>query len=236
MRGRPWILRRGLLVRPLNCPHPAGRHDCAGVTRHRDGGTDPTKLLDSAQPGIHRPNRACNTTHIMPPSRICVAGFLVAREEAAIRLPPLLLLRLGVLLDNTFVAWVHCSSRRQGRSRWMVTQPRRSLGSDGRGGSFSDVRGHLKEKLTQSGGKPTGIPFTKGMSADARTWYLVPSGPKACPFTELKIWVGGPSKRYWSRTLSFAVPLANGTGASSPSSISAHSRSIQDGESSFFGM
>jgi hypothetical protein len=38
----------------------------------QDGGADPTELINSAQPGNHRPNDACNTSHIMPPSRICV--------------------------------------------------------------------------------------------------------------------------------------------------------------------
>jgi hypothetical protein len=45
-------------------------------------GTDPTELLSSAQPGIHRPNGACNTTTIMPPSRICVAGFAVNSPDS----------------------------------------------------------------------------------------------------------------------------------------------------------
>ena len=52
---------------------------------HRDGGTDPTELLKSAQPGIHRPNGACNTTHIMPPSRIWVGcrRFVSAVERCS---------------------------------------------------------------------------------------------------------------------------------------------------------
>ena len=41
-----------------------------GGTRHRDGGKDPTEPLLSAQPDPHRPTGACNTTHIIPPSRI----------------------------------------------------------------------------------------------------------------------------------------------------------------------
>jgi hypothetical protein len=36
----------------------------------RDGGADPTELLLTAQPVHRRPNGACNTSHIMPPSRI----------------------------------------------------------------------------------------------------------------------------------------------------------------------
>jgi len=44
-----------------------------GGTRHRDGGTDPTELLLSAQPASHRPTGACNTNHIIPPSRIWAA-------------------------------------------------------------------------------------------------------------------------------------------------------------------
>ena len=43
-------------------------------TRHRDGGKDPTESLSLTQPKIRRPTGACNTNHIVPPSRIWAAG------------------------------------------------------------------------------------------------------------------------------------------------------------------
>ena len=39
------------------------------------GGTDPTELESAAQPVIHRPTGACNTTRIIPPSRLCTGEF-----------------------------------------------------------------------------------------------------------------------------------------------------------------
>lgn len=53
----------------------------------------------------------------------------------------------------------------------------------------------FKSKLSQSGGMPTGAPSSNGMSAAARTLYLVPSGPVALPFTELKRRSGGPNSK-----------------------------------------
>jgi len=45
---------------------------------HRDGGSDPTELVASAQPALNRPTGACHTNHIIPPSRLCAAeSFLV---------------------------------------------------------------------------------------------------------------------------------------------------------------
>ena len=35
---------------------------------------DPTELVSAAQPASHRPTGACNTTHIMTPSRMWAAG------------------------------------------------------------------------------------------------------------------------------------------------------------------
>ena len=51
---------------------------------HRDGGPDPTELVISAQQVFHRSTGACHTSHIIPPSRLCAADFLV---EVVIQLP-----------------------------------------------------------------------------------------------------------------------------------------------------
>jgi hypothetical protein len=51
-----------------------------GWHTHRDGGTDPTELLESAQPGNRRPNGACNTAlhHAAQPD---VGSLEVAPED-----------------------------------------------------------------------------------------------------------------------------------------------------------
>ena len=47
---------------------------------HRDGGPDPTELLDSAQPVIHRPTGACHTSRHHP-SQPVMGGGLAAHEH-----------------------------------------------------------------------------------------------------------------------------------------------------------
>ena len=53
-----------------------------GGTRHRGGGTDPTEPQLSAQPEIHRPTGASNTSHIIPPSRIWAVSVRFASEPS----------------------------------------------------------------------------------------------------------------------------------------------------------
>jgi len=53
---------------------------------HRDGGPDPTELLDSAQQVFDRPTGACHTSHIIPPSRLfagvgCLLHVIYAIHE-----------------------------------------------------------------------------------------------------------------------------------------------------------
>ena len=76
--------QRRLTRQPVNRvrPHPRFQApfcclQAKGWQHHRDGGRDPTELLDSAQQVFHCPTGACHTSHIIPPSRLCAGGLAI---------------------------------------------------------------------------------------------------------------------------------------------------------------